>query len=99
MMDMPTADPEDFWRKQIDKLSSSLPEDGKPSPEIESIKKKPITNDGARRGVLQRVVTTVFVFTDLQGKMYTGDVSQQTQIFGNMTLAKAIKIMQQDKLT
>lgn len=92
-----TIDPEDFWRKTVNDLSASLPEDGQTPPEMETIKKKP-TADGARKGVLQQIVTTVYVFTDLSGKMYTGDVSQQTRHYGNMTLAKAIKIMQQDKL-
>lgn len=96
---MVTRDPEEFWRKAINEMTASLPEDGNESPELESIKSKKKTNDGARKVVVQKVITQVYIFTDVTGKMYTSNTSQKMQILGTMSLQRALKIAQEDALS
>ena len=97
---MPTTNPEDFWRKTINKMVNELPEDGKDSPEVESI--KPPTprvrkvSDGARKVMVHKIITSIYVMTDVKGKMYTSHAHQNMHILGEMTLEQALKIAQQD---
>jgi hypothetical protein len=96
---MPTADPEDFWRKTINDLTSSLPEDGKSAPEAEEIKKEVPATKGNTKVFVHKITTQVYVITDIHGKMYTANTSQKMQILGSMTLSRALKISQEDNLT
>jgi len=96
---MATIDPEEFWRNAINEMSASLPDDGETPPEIESIApKKPLT-DGKRKVLVHKVITQIYVFTDVDGKVYTSNTSQKMQILGNMTLARALKIAQEDSFS
>ena len=96
---MVSKDPEEFWRTEINKLSSTLPENGKKPPEIELMKveapKKP-TKDGSRKVLVQKIITQVYVFTDASGKMYTSHTAQNLQIIGTMTLEEGLKRAQED---
>lgn len=91
--------PEDFWRKHINDLSNSLPDEGLPAPDLESMavvkKKKPI-KDGTRKVLVQKILTCVYVFTDTNGKMYTSNARQNMHILGTMTLEQALKRAQED---
>lgn len=93
-------DAEDFWRKQINDMTASLPEDGENPPEIEGIQpEKKSTTDGKRKVLVHKVITHIYVFTDMDGKVYTSNTSQKMQIFGTMTLARALKMAQEDNLS
>lgn len=94
---MATVDPEEFWRNAINEMSASLPDDGSTPPEIESIKpvKKPV-REGNKKVLVHKVLTSIYIITDVEGKMYTASTSQKMQILGTMTLSKALKIAQED---
>lgn len=93
-----TIDPEDFWRKQINELSASLPDDGKKAPELEAIKPRKPIKEGNQRVMVQKIITHVYVFTDTTGKMYASNTSQKMQILGTMSLNRAIRLAQEDEL-
>ena len=93
------SEADDFWRKTINEMSASLPDDGDKAPEIESIKPKKQAEDGKRKVLVHKVITQIYVFTDMDGKVYTANTSQKMQILGTMTLAKALKIAQEDSFS
>jgi len=93
---MPTANPEDFWRKTINDMTASLPDDGNTAPEIEEIKKKTLGN---QKVLVHKITTQIYVLTDIQGKLYTTSTSQKMHILGSMTLARALKMAQEDNIS
>lgn len=95
------TDPEEFWRKHINDLSDELPADGKPAPELETIKpatKKEPLKEGNRKVLVHKVLTSIYVITDVNGKVYTANTSQKMIVLGTMTLARALKLAQEDDL-
>jgi hypothetical protein len=96
---MAVSDPEEFWRKEINKMATTLPDDGDKPPEIESIKEKKQNKDGSRKVLVHKVITHIYVFTDIEGKVYTSNTSQKMQILGTMSLQRALKMAQEDELT
>lgn len=94
------SNPEDFWRKTINQMTNSLPDDGKEPPKIEEIpaKKKRI-NDGSRKVLVQKIITQIYVFTDPSGKMYTTNATQHLHVLGEMTLEQGLKLAQEDSST
>lgn len=98
---MAVVDPEEFWRKTINDLSASLPSDGNTAPDIENIAPtiKKVSNDGKRKVLVHKVITQIYVFTDMTGKVYTANTSQKMQIIGEMTLARALKMAQEDNFS
>lgn len=80
-------------------MEGNLPEEGEPAPNIESTKKAKPTkkiNDGSRKVLVQKIETTVYVFTDTEGRVYTSNTSQHMYIMGHMTLEKGLKMAQED---
>lgn len=93
---MATADPEEFWREQINGLSAALPEDGLTAPDRETIPNKKPLKEGKRKVQVQKIITQVYVITDTEGKAYTALTSQKMILLGQMTLERALKIAQED---
>jgi hypothetical protein len=94
-LEMPTVDPEDFWRKTINDLTSALPENGKVAPDIEDIRPTPQAK-GNQKVLVHKITTQIYVFTDVHGKVYTANTAQKMHVLGSMTLARALKIAQED---
>lgn len=92
-----TVESDDFWRKAINDLNASTPEEGDQPPEIENIKNKKPIKDGNRKVTVQKVVTQIYVFTDVEGKVYTANTSQKMVILGTMSLSRALKLAQEDQ--
>lgn len=89
---------EEFWRKAINEMSTTLPDDGNDPPEIESIQPEKKKTDGNTKVIVHKIITHIYVFTDIKGKAYTSTTSQKMQVLGSMPLSKALKIAQEDNL-
>lgn len=93
---------EEFWRKTINSMKDDPLNEGIGPPEVETI--PPVVkaprrkrSEGSRQVTVQKIVTTVYVFTDLEGKAYTSTTSQNLYILGKMSLEEGLKLSQMDK--
>jgi hypothetical protein len=91
---MATESP-DFWRKIVNNINGGdLPEDGKDAPEMERkpVRRRRASREGFRRVTVQKLITIVYVMTDLEGHKYTSAAHQNMAILGEMTLEEALKL-------
>lgn len=88
---------DDIWRAWINNLpGGDLPDDGIVSPDLErtpKIKAKGIKSPKDKLFV-QEIVTTMIVYTDMQGRAFGQQGFQQMFILGEMTGDKLLKLLE-----
>lgn len=82
------------WREQINRLNSEMPTEGSEAPIIEKI--PPQVDISKIPVIVQRLVTTVYVISDLEGHKYTSVAGQSAKTFEQMTMGEALKMAQKD---
>lgn len=83
------AQDDKVWRQFIDTLS--VPDEGDDAPDIESIAKK--KRAPARKFFVQKIVTEVYVYTDIENHVFAENTFQDLIILGEMSEAKLNKIL------
>lgn len=94
---MPVSD-DAIWRKLVNSFDE-LPEDGSKAPSIETIKPfaedpKPLT-DG--QVFVQKVVTEMYIFTDVNEQTFGEHTFQDMVILGNMSKEKLAKLLNRQR--
>jgi hypothetical protein len=91
---------DNMWREWINNLQAEdLPEDGVVSSDIEHVSKKKIKGIKEPEQVLflQKVVTEVYVFTDMENKSFGQHTFQDLFILGEMSASKVLRILEREK--
>lgn len=93
------ANEDEWWRSVVNNLrSEDLPEDGTDSPEMESVPKLPQGTTSAQQKLfVQKMITEVYVYTDLAGNAF-GQQSFQTSFpLGEMTAKKLTNMLERER--
>ncbi len=90
---------EEFWRDAINNLNAVSPEVGQEPPEIEFVNPKKELKEGDRQVLVQKIITRIYTFTDIDGKVFASQSAQSVHILGKMTLEEGLKRAQEDKST
>lgn len=82
-----------IWRNLVNSVKVDLPEDGDTAPKIESIQAK----EPKKKFFVQKIITTVYVYTDDAEKMFGQEAFQETWLLGEMTAEKMVKLLEREK--
>ena len=82
------------WREYIETLN--MPDEGEEAPEIESIVKKKRATPG-RKFMVQKIVTEIYVYTDIENHAFAESTFQELFLLGEMTEAKLNRILSKRK--
>lgn len=85
-MPSPNLEP---WREFIESLD--VPDEGESPPEMETIVKKKRTP--GRKYVVQKIITEMYVYTDIENHAFAETTFQDMYILGEMTEAKLNRII------
>lgn len=81
------------WKTVINNLDVPDLDGNKSQPEMETIKKSESTVDLERKVVAQRIVTEVYVYTDLGTQHFLPQVLQQVTTLGEMTKREFVELI------
>ena len=79
---------DNIWRNIINTVKE-FPDTGKDAPEIESIPKKRVP----KKFFVQKIVTEIMVWTDIEGHAFNEVVFQDLTIIGNITDVKLKRLL------
>lgn len=79
---------DNIWRALVNSLPA-LPDEGESPPELENPKKKTV----GRKFRVQKIVTEIYVYTDMQEQAYSEACFQDLYLLGEMTEAKLKKLL------
>jgi hypothetical protein len=83
---------DEIWRKLVETLD--VPDEGTEAPQLEKIvPKKPV----GRKFFVQKIVTEVYVYTDLQNHVFAESTHQDLFILGEMTEQKLNRLLSKRK--
>jgi hypothetical protein len=82
------AQDDNIWRALVNSLPET-PEDGEDAPSMEKIPKK----RGSRKFFVQKIVTEIYVYTDLQDQKFSEACFQDLYLLGEMTEAKLNRLL------
>lgn len=92
------SESEDMWRTLVNNLKTpELPSAGLPAPALEYIPEPKDSNRLEQKVFVQKVVTEVFVYTDLDSKTFGQSSLQTTYILGEMTIKKLLTTIEREK--
>lgn len=77
-----------IWRVLVNSLPE-IPEDGTSAPDMENFKKK----STSRKFRVQKIVTEIYVYTDLQDQAFSEMCFQDLYLLGEMSEAKLKKLL------
>lgn len=80
---------DNVWRALVNSLPE-ISEDGVDAPDMEKIPKK---RSGARKFNVQKIVTEIYVYTDLQDQMFSEVCFQDLYLLGEMSETKLKKLL------
>lgn len=89
-------------RQMINSIDADMPTEGASPPSLESItpgatgkttvKRKPI-----KKVYVQKLITEIYVLTDIDGKSVSNIVNQEIYLLGNMSEAKVKRLIAADR--
>jgi hypothetical protein len=84
---------EAMWKKVINNLHAVFPETGESPPNMEMIPSVPLEG----KVFVQKVVTEIYVYTDINNKIFGQQAFQDVTILGEMDIDKLIKMLNRQK--
>ena len=86
------------WEKYLENIEFTLPSDGISAPEQEKEKSEPDPTS-QKKVFLQKIISEIWIYTDLEGKAFAQKGIQDIYVLGEMTIEEAMKIIgdQQNK--
>jgi hypothetical protein len=90
---------EDMWRQVVNNLrAGDLPDDGITSPELEAVPPpREKLNEGKQKLFIQKLVTEVYVYSDVDKKVYGQQTFQETYVLGEMTADKFLRLIEKER--
>lgn len=80
-----------IWRRYVNSLPE-LDEDGEDAPQMEKMTKK--KKSARRKFFVQKIITEVIVYTDIEGQGFAEATSQKLVLLGEMTQTQLNKLLQ-----
>lgn len=88
---------DDAIRQMINAIDVDMPTEGSDPPVLESIgvksTGKTVVKKKARKFYVQKLVTEIYILTDMDGKGVSEVVNQELYLLGNMTEAKIKRLI------
>jgi hypothetical protein len=88
--------PESDWNKLLAGIDFTLPEGGSP-PSIEKTPSKEASRMAGKKVFVQKIITEVWLYTDVEGKAFGHQGLQDIIIVGEMPYDEAIKMIGERK--
>lgn len=88
--DDPMAENDNMWRLLVNSLD--VPDTGTAAPEMENIP-PPVKKRSTRKFNVQKIVTEIYVYTDLEQHAFSEAVFQDLFLLGEMSEAKLKKLL------
>lgn len=93
---------DDAIRQMINAIDVEMPTEGSDPPVLESIGAKPtgktvVKKRTNRKFYVQKLVTEIYILTDMDGKGVSEVVNQELYLLGNMTEAKVKRLIAADR--
>lgn len=86
------AENDNIWRQFVSNLN--VPEEGEEPPAMETIVKKRVPG---KKFMVQKIVTEIYVYTDVQNHQFAETTFQDMYILGEMTESKLNRLLSKRK--